>query len=88
MYNGTHILRVLSAPWYTPLPPALEPTTMCSLPPCPPTRCPLPPFPLSPAGFGYGTHGEIKGTVGVLEVRPHETINVADGQASAVQTGR
>jgi dCTP deaminase len=31
-------------------------------------------------GFGYGLAGEIKGTVGVLEVRPHETITVCDGQ--------
>lgn len=32
-------------------------------------------------GFGYGESGEIKGTVGVLEVRPHETIRVYDGQS-------
>lgn len=31
-------------------------------------------------GFGYGTNGQIKGTVGVLEVRPHETITIYDGQ--------
>ena len=31
-------------------------------------------------GFGYGTKGEIKGTIGVLEVRPHETITIYDGQ--------
>lgn len=31
-------------------------------------------------GFGYGLAGEIKGTVGVLEVRPHETITIYDGQ--------
>jgi dCTP deaminase len=31
-------------------------------------------------GFGYGLAGEIKGTVGVLEVRPHETMTVSDGQ--------
>mmetsp|Transcript_13023 Transcript_13023/g.33244 ORF Transcript_13023/g.33244 Transcript_13023/m.33244 type:complete len:448 (-) Transcript_13023:710-2053(-) len=31
-------------------------------------------------GFGYGRAGEVKGTVGVLEVRPHETITVYDGQ--------
>ena len=31
-------------------------------------------------GFGYGREGEVKGTVGVLEVRPHETITVYDGQ--------
>lgn len=31
-------------------------------------------------GFGYGREGEIKGTAGVLEVRPHETITVYDGQ--------
>ena len=31
-------------------------------------------------GFGYGTDGERKGTVAVLEVRPHETITIYDGQ--------
>jgi len=31
-------------------------------------------------GFGYGKDGSIKGTVGVLEVRPHETITIFDGQ--------
>jgi len=31
-------------------------------------------------GFGFGENGEIKGTVGVLEVRPHETVTVYDGQ--------
>jgi len=31
-------------------------------------------------GFGYGARGEINGTVGVLEVRPHETINIYHGQ--------
>eukprot|EP00512_Aurantiochytrium_limacinum_P007024 CAMPEP_0171524020 /NCGR_PEP_ID=MMETSP0959-20130129/8791_1 /TAXON_ID=87120 /ORGANISM="Aurantiochytrium limacinum, Strain ATCCMYA-1381" /LENGTH=480 /DNA_ID=CAMNT_0012064657 /DNA_START=36 /DNA_END=1478 /DNA_ORIENTATION=+ len=31
-------------------------------------------------GFGYGHDGSIKGTVGVLEVRPHETVTVYDGQ--------
>jgi dCTP deaminase len=31
-------------------------------------------------GFGYGAAGEISGTVGVLEVRPHETINIYHGQ--------
>lgn len=31
-------------------------------------------------GFGYGVNGEVHGTVGVLEVRPHETITVYDGQ--------
>lgn len=31
-------------------------------------------------GFGYGAAGEIKGTIGVLEVRPHETITVYHGQ--------
>jgi dCTP deaminase len=31
-------------------------------------------------GFGYGKNGSIKGTVGVLEVRPHETITIYDGQ--------
>ncbi len=31
-------------------------------------------------GFGHGDHGEIKGTKGVLEVRPHETMTVYDGQ--------
>ena len=28
----------------------------------------------------YGKAGEKHGTVGVLEVRPHETINIYDGQ--------
>ncbi len=31
-------------------------------------------------GFGYGKKGEIKGAKGVLEIRPHETISVFDGQ--------
>ena len=31
-------------------------------------------------GFGYGRDGSIKGTVGVLEVRPHETVTIFDGQ--------
>ncbi|MFP4656459.1 MAG: 2'-deoxycytidine 5'-triphosphate deaminase domain-containing protein [Candidatus Woesearchaeota archaeon] len=31
-------------------------------------------------GFGYGENGEIKGLKGVLEVRPHETMTVEDGQ--------
>ena len=31
-------------------------------------------------GFGYGAEGERKGTVAVLEVRPHETITIYDGQ--------
>jgi len=31
-------------------------------------------------GFGYGKNGEIKGSAGVLEVRPHETITVSDKQ--------
>ena len=31
-------------------------------------------------GFGYGVEGEIQGSVGVLEVRPHETIKIYDGQ--------
>lgn len=31
-------------------------------------------------GFGFGRSGEIKGTVGVLEVRPHETVTIFDGQ--------
>ena len=32
-------------------------------------------------GFGYGTHGEIKGTKAVLEVRAHEVpILLEDGQ--------
>ena len=31
-------------------------------------------------GFGYGDSGELKGAAGVLEVRPHETITVYDGQ--------
>lgn len=31
-------------------------------------------------GFGYGNNGELKGAAGVLEVRPHETITVYDGQ--------
>ena len=35
------------------------------------------------AGFfdpGFGFYGTTNGSVGVLEVRPHETINVSDGQ--------
>ena len=35
-------------------------------------------------GFGYGREGELKGAVGVLEVRPHETITIYDGQVSTV----
>ena len=31
-------------------------------------------------GFGYGASGELRGAVGVLEVRPHETIKIYDGQ--------
>jgi len=31
-------------------------------------------------GFGYGKAGEKRGTVAVLEVRPHETITIYDGQ--------
>ena len=31
-------------------------------------------------GFGYGLKGEVRGTIGVLEVRPHETITIYDGQ--------
>mmetsp|Transcript_18254 Transcript_18254/g.39640 ORF Transcript_18254/g.39640 Transcript_18254/m.39640 type:complete len:373 (+) Transcript_18254:1-1119(+) len=31
-------------------------------------------------GFGFGEDGEICGTVGVLEVRPHETMTIYDGQ--------
>lgn len=31
-------------------------------------------------GFGYGKKGEKKGTIAVLEVRPHETITIYDGQ--------
>jgi dCTP deaminase len=31
-------------------------------------------------GFGAGRDGALKGTVGVLEVRPHETITIYDGQ--------
>ena len=31
-------------------------------------------------GFGYGRSGEVRGTIGVLEVRPHETISIYDGQ--------
>jgi len=31
-------------------------------------------------GFGFGTNGDIKGSIGVLEVRPHETINIYHGQ--------
>eukprot|EP00939_MAST-03C_sp_MAST-3C-sp1_P003886 g3886.t1 len=31
-------------------------------------------------GFGYGKSGEKRGTVAVLEVRPHETITIYDGQ--------
>mmetsp|Transcript_30877 Transcript_30877/g.92673 ORF Transcript_30877/g.92673 Transcript_30877/m.92673 type:complete len:453 (-) Transcript_30877:195-1553(-) len=31
-------------------------------------------------GFGYGRAGEVCGTIGVLEVRPHETITIYDGQ--------
>jgi dCTP deaminase len=33
-------------------------------------------------GFGYGREGELKGAVGVLEVRPHETITIYDGQVT------
>lgn len=35
-------------------------------------------------GFGYSSDGSLKGTVGVLEVRPHETITVFDGQPIAL----
>jgi|TARA_B110000902_G_scaffold250271_1_gene309282 dCTP deaminase len=35
-------------------------------------------------GFGYGADGALCGTVGVLEVRPHETISVYDGQPIAM----
>ncbi len=31
-------------------------------------------------GFGYGKDGEIKGSAGVLEIRPHETLTVYDKQ--------
>ena len=31
-------------------------------------------------GFGFGRDGSVKGTVGVLEVRPHETVTIYDGQ--------
>lgn len=31
-------------------------------------------------GFGYSENEEINGSIGVLEVRPHETISVYDGQ--------
>lgn len=31
-------------------------------------------------GFGYGKDGETRGSAGVLEVRPHQTITVYDGQ--------
>eukprot|EP01062_Namystynia_karyoxenos_P024958 TRINITY_DN19776_c0_g1_i1.p1 TRINITY_DN19776_c0_g1~~TRINITY_DN19776_c0_g1_i1.p1 ORF type:complete len:405 (+),score=123.05 TRINITY_DN19776_c0_g1_i1:73-1287(+) len=31
-------------------------------------------------GFGYGEDGERKGTIAVLEVRPHETVTVYSGQ--------
>jgi dCTP deaminase len=31
-------------------------------------------------GWGYGREGEVKGTIAVLEVRPHETITIFDGQ--------
>lgn len=31
-------------------------------------------------GFGFGEKGEVNGTVGVLEIRPHETITIYDGQ--------
>lgn len=31
-------------------------------------------------GFGFGTHGDLRGAIGVLEVRPHETINIYHGQ--------
>eukprot|EP01065_Artemidia_motanka_P028920 TRINITY_DN346_c0_g2_i2.p1 TRINITY_DN346_c0_g2~~TRINITY_DN346_c0_g2_i2.p1 ORF type:complete len:380 (+),score=64.86 TRINITY_DN346_c0_g2_i2:79-1218(+) len=31
-------------------------------------------------GFGYGEKGEVKGREAVLEVRPHETVTVFDGQ--------
>lgn len=36
-------------------------------------------------GFGYGRSGELKGAVGVLEVRPHETITIYDGQVSTLR---
>ena len=32
-------------------------------------------------GFGFGAEGEIKGACAVLEVRPHETCRVFDGQS-------
>lgn len=35
-------------------------------------------------GFGYGKAGEIHGTIGVLEVRPHETMTIFDGQPIAL----
>jgi len=31
-------------------------------------------------GFGFGANGDLKGSIGVLEVRPHETINIYHGQ--------
>jgi dCTP deaminase len=31
-------------------------------------------------GFGYGKDGELKGSAGVLEIRPHETLTVYDKQ--------
>ena len=31
-------------------------------------------------GFGFGSKGDLKGSIGVLEVRPHETINIYHGQ--------
>lgn len=35
-------------------------------------------------GFGFTKDSSIKGTIGVLEVRPHETIRVHDGQPIAL----
>ncbi|MFW5704503.1 MAG: 2'-deoxycytidine 5'-triphosphate deaminase domain-containing protein [Nanoarchaeota archaeon] len=32
-------------------------------------------------GFGYGRNGELRGTIGVLEVRPYTTSVIKDGQA-------
>ncbi|GAB5361711.1 hypothetical protein AAMO2058_000736300, partial [Amorphochlora amoebiformis] len=31
-------------------------------------------------GFGFGESGELEGSTGVLEVRPHETVTIYDGQ--------
>ena len=35
-------------------------------------------------GFGFGARGEVPGAVGVLEVRPHETVTIYDGQPIAL----